>query len=111
MICEEAIESPFLKRVHQKEDSFSERYGFLSETGCTLAIGRPNHAIQNALGKTPLSEIMDEADFGKVDFQGLEKQLDESFQALGTIQAFYDEGTLRESADKILKQIHFSSDD
>ncbi len=41
MICEEAIESPFLKLVHQQTDQFSDRYGFLSTTGCSLPKGRP----------------------------------------------------------------------
>lgn len=41
IICEEAIESPFLKLVHQQTDLFSEKYGFLSETGCVLEKGRP----------------------------------------------------------------------
>lgn len=41
MICEEAIESPFLKLVHQQTDQFSDRYGFLSTTGCSLDKGRP----------------------------------------------------------------------
>jgi hypothetical protein len=41
IICKEAIESPFLKRVHQQTELFSDRNGFLSETGCTLKQGRP----------------------------------------------------------------------
>jgi hypothetical protein len=41
IICEEAIESPFLKLVHQQTDQFSDQYGFLSATGCVLEKGRP----------------------------------------------------------------------
>ena len=40
-ICEEALASPFLSKLHQKEDLFSDRYGFLTEIGCGLEIGRP----------------------------------------------------------------------
>jgi hypothetical protein len=41
LLCEEAIESPFLKLVHQQTDEFSPSHGFLSETGCILRQGRP----------------------------------------------------------------------
>jgi len=142
MICEEAIESPFLKMVHQQTDRFSHQYGFLSDTGCILPFGRPpvcyeyfcedliylqpdeahekalrtlgalpNHSLRNALGETPLTEIMKEADFGKVDFQRLEKQLDESFLALEVIQTFYKEGTLPDEADRVLERIQFAPED
>ena len=142
MICEEAIESPFLKQVHQQTDRFSNQFGFHSETGCTLPIGRPpvcyeyfcadliylqpdavhekvlrtlgalpNHSLRNALGEAPLTEIMNEADFGKINFQRLEKQLDESFQALEIIQTFYTEGTLPDGADRVLEQIQFMPED
>lgn len=43
-LCEEAFESAFLKRLHgQNRDStmFSDRYGWLTEHGCGLALGRP----------------------------------------------------------------------
>lgn len=40
-ICEEAIESPFLKKVHKQADLFSDQYGFLTQTGCGLETGRP----------------------------------------------------------------------
>ncbi|QHI69728.1 hypothetical protein [Tichowtungia aerotolerans] len=40
-ICEEAIESPFLRLLHQREVLDSDRYGFLCETGCSLPAGRP----------------------------------------------------------------------
>ncbi|MEA2069265.1 MAG: hypothetical protein U9P12_08700 [Verrucomicrobiota bacterium] len=41
VMCIEAIKSPFLKRVHQQADQFSEQHGFLSDTGCMLQQGRP----------------------------------------------------------------------
>lgn len=40
-LCEEALESPFLCAVHGRNKLESERYGFLTETGCGLEIGRP----------------------------------------------------------------------
>lgn len=39
-ICEEALESPFLRLVHRQSDIFSDRYGFLTENGCGLEVGR-----------------------------------------------------------------------
>lgn len=40
-LCEEALESPFLCAVHGRNELESDRYGFLTETGCALEIGRP----------------------------------------------------------------------
>jgi hypothetical protein len=40
-LCEEALESPFLCAVHGLDKLDSDRYGFLTETGCALKIGRP----------------------------------------------------------------------
>jgi len=40
-LCEEALESPFLCAVHDRSELESDRYGFLTETGCGLEIGRP----------------------------------------------------------------------
>jgi len=40
-ICEEALGSPFLRLLHKKNDLESDRYGFLTESGCALEIGRP----------------------------------------------------------------------
>jgi hypothetical protein len=43
-ICEEAFDSAFLKRLHGQERSsvaFSDRYGWLTERGCGLTLGRP----------------------------------------------------------------------
>jgi hypothetical protein len=40
-LCEEALESPFLRTLHNRNHLESDRYGFLIETGCALEIGRP----------------------------------------------------------------------
>jgi len=40
-LCEEALESPFLCAVHGRSELDSDRYGFLTERGCALEIGRP----------------------------------------------------------------------
>lgn len=40
-ICEEAIESPFLRLIHKRKELDSDAYGFLTPTGCGLEIGRP----------------------------------------------------------------------
>lgn len=40
-ICEEAIDSLFLQRLHRRHQLDSDRYGFLDTTGCTLSAGRP----------------------------------------------------------------------
>jgi hypothetical protein len=40
-ICEEALESPFLRRLHGRSELESDRYGFLTATGCALNVGRP----------------------------------------------------------------------
>ncbi|MDK2858323.1 MAG: hypothetical protein PWQ89_1442 [Verrucomicrobiota bacterium] len=40
-ICEEALLSPFLRALHGRKELESDRYGFLTETGCVLEIGRP----------------------------------------------------------------------
>lgn len=43
-ICEEAFDSLFLRKLHgqtRRSVSFSERYGWRTERGCGLALGRP----------------------------------------------------------------------
>lgn len=40
-ICEEAIESPFLRLLNERHELDSDRYGFLTPTGCALPAGRP----------------------------------------------------------------------
>lgn len=141
-ICEEAIESPFLRLINKREKLDSDRYGFLTPTGCALSAGRapvcleyfcydhmyyqPDethekvlrvlgaliaHAGRNALGETDLVEIMQPEKLELVDFKRLEKNLNESFQALEVIRTFYAEGTLPDDADRILDKITFSEED
>ena len=138
-ICEEAIESPFLRRINGRSALDSDAYGFLTPTGCGIKIGRPTvcyeyfcydhlyyqpdethekvlnvlgalpaHATRNAIGNTPLSEILQEGKLDDAEFQTLNKQLDESFQALETIKTFYYEKNLPDGADHILDRITFS---
>lgn len=40
-LCEEALESSFLKLLHSRNGLESDAYGFLTETGCALETGRP----------------------------------------------------------------------
>lgn len=40
-ICEEAIESPFLRLINKRTELDSDAYGFLTLTGCALPVGRP----------------------------------------------------------------------
>ena len=40
-ICEEAIESPFLRLINKRSELDSDAYGFLTPTGCGIQIGRP----------------------------------------------------------------------
>lgn len=40
-ICEEAVASPFLRLLHGRNELESDGYGFLTETGCALEVGRP----------------------------------------------------------------------
>ena len=40
--CTYAMESPFLKLVHQQEEIFDAKEGFLTPTGCALERGRPS---------------------------------------------------------------------
>lgn len=40
--CTYAMESPFLKLVHQQEKCFDDQVGFLTPTGCALEKGRPS---------------------------------------------------------------------
>jgi hypothetical protein len=45
-ICEEAIESPFLRLINKRSELDSDRYGFLCETGCALSVGRPPVCVE-----------------------------------------------------------------
>jgi hypothetical protein len=40
-ICEEALDSPFLRFLHGRDELESDAYGFLTENGCALETGRP----------------------------------------------------------------------
>lgn len=135
-LCEEALGSPFLRLLHRRDDLESDRYGFLTETGCALELGRPPicyeffcaellaaqpddlqrellrilgrlpaFAGQNAYGDAPLAEIMHEEELEHLDFQRLEKQLQESFQALEILRTFYNTGALPSDADRVLDRI------
>ena len=42
IICDEALNSPFLMLVHQQTEQFDAQNGFISSTGCTLKKGRPS---------------------------------------------------------------------
>jgi len=141
-ICEEAIESPFLRLINKRTELDSDAYGFLTPTGCGIELGRPTvcyeyfcydhlyhqpdevhekvmrvlgalpaHATRNALGDAPLCEILQEEKLDQLDFQTLEKNLDESFQALEVIKRFYNEQTLPDSSDRVLDRITFSEED
>jgi hypothetical protein len=135
-ICEEAIESPFLRLINKRSELDSDAYGFLTPTGCGIKIGRPTvcyeyfcydhfyhqpdeayervmkvlgalpaHATRNAIGDAPLSEILQKEKLNEADIQTLEKQLDESFQALEAIKTFHNEETLPEGSDRVLDRI------
>lgn len=141
IICSEAVESPFLKRVHQQSDRYSEKNGFTSKTGCTLHQGRPpvcyeyfcdnhfyyqpdeqhekvlkilgalpTHALRNADGDVPLTEIMDEQQLDQVDFAKLGMHLAESFRALEIVRAFYRDGTLSDEAARELGRIQLCTE-
>lgn len=141
-LCEEVLDSPFLCLLHNRNELESDRYGFLTETGCALEIGRPpvcyeffcaelladqpdglhrellrilgrlpTYAGQNAYGNASLSEIMGEEELEQIDFQTLEKQLQESFQALEIIRTFYNTGALPEDSRRALSRIAVSSED
>lgn len=63
------------------------------------------HATRKAKGDLPLDEIFSEDELDQLDFQTLEKQMDESFQALEIIRGFYQAGSMNDSSQKFLKHI------
>ena len=136
VMCVEAMNSPFLKLIHQQSDEYDPEKGFLSSTGCVLKKGRPSvcyeyfcddhfyyqpdelhaevlkiigvllyHATRNANGEISLDDITTEAELDLVDFQTLEKNLNESFQALEIIRTFYRDGTMPDESREFLKSI------
>lgn len=140
-LCEEALESPFLCALHGREDLDSDRYGFLTERGCGLEIGRPPvcyeffcdelmaaqpdalhrkvllvlgrlpaYAGENAHGDAHLVEVMQEEELEHLAFHRLEKQLQNTREALDGIRAFYNEGALPESSRRALERITVSTE-
>jgi hypothetical protein len=65
-----------------------------------------NHATRNAQDDIALEDIMQEEELGQLDFQRLEKQMNESLQALEIIRAFYRDGTMSEKSHQTLRKIH-----
>lgn len=63
------------------------------------------HATRNALDDRPIEEVMQEDELNRLDFQRLEQQMKESFQALEIIRTFYRDGTLSETSHNTLKKI------
>jgi hypothetical protein len=136
VMCIEAMDSPFLKLIHQQEAEYDSEKGFLTATGCALKKGRPSvcyeyfcddhfynqpdelhadvlkiigsllyHAIQNADGETSIDDIQTLEKLDCADFQSLEKNLSESFQALEIIQEFYRAGKMPDESLAFLKTI------
>jgi len=136
VMCVEAMDSPFLKLIHQQTDEYDSEKGFLSNSGCVLKKGRPSvcyeyfcddhfyhqpderhaevlkiigallyHATRKANGEISLDDIPTEPELDLVDFQTLEKNLNESFQALEIIRAFYRDGTMPDESFQFLKGI------
>lgn len=46
IICDEAIESAFLKKLHGRAECFDAKNGFITPTGCMLEQGRPPTCYQ-----------------------------------------------------------------
>ena len=90
--------------MYYQEDETHEKV--LRTLGALIA-----HAGRNALDDTDLTDILQPEKLEQLDFQTLEKNLDECFQALEIIRTFYEEGTLPDDALKILDRITFSEED
>lgn len=65
-----------------------------------------HHATRNALGDTPLQEILQEEDLDHLDFQKLQNQMSDSLQALEIIHTFYRDGNIPEASLQTLRKIH-----
>ncbi|MDF7798303.1 hypothetical protein P4C99_02445 [Pontiellaceae bacterium B1224] len=63
------------------------------------------HAIQGADGETSIDDIQTLEELDRADFQTLEKNLNESFQALEIIRAFYRDGKMIADSQRFLKTI------
>ncbi len=68
------------------------------------------HATRNAKGDIPLDEIMTEKELDQLDFDSLEKHLQESMQALEIIRTFYCTGNLTEESYQALKRIRIAKE-
>ncbi len=68
------------------------------------------HATRNAKGDTPLDEIMTEEELDHLDFKLLEKQMQESLQALEIIRTFYQSGRMSEESHQALKRIRIAKE-
>lgn len=68
--------------------------------GCLLF-----HATRNAIGETSIDDIETETDLDSADFQILEQNMDESFQALEIIKEFYESGSMSAENQEWLQTI------
>jgi len=68
------------------------------------------HATRNAKGDTPLDEIMTEEELDHLDFELLEKQMQESVQALEIIRTFYQTGSMSDESLRAIKRIRIAEE-
>ena len=68
------------------------------------------HATRNAKGDTPLDEIMTEEELDHLDFERLEKQMQESVQALEIIRTFYRTGSMSEESLQAVRRIRIAEE-
>ena len=68
------------------------------------------HATRNAKGDIPLDEIMTEEELNQLDFETLNKHLQESLQAMEIIKKFYTDGNMLPESHQILKRIRIAEE-
>ena len=68
------------------------------------------HATRNAQGDTPLDEIMTEEELDQLDFELLEKQMQESLQALEIIRIFYRTGNMSDESLQAIRRIRIAEE-
>ncbi len=68
------------------------------------------HATRNAQGDTALDDIMTVEELDQLDFKLLEKQMQESLQALEIIRAFYQTGHMSDESHEALKRIRIAKE-
>ena len=68
------------------------------------------HATQNARGGVALEDIATEEELDQLEFGQLEKQMQESLQALEIIRTFYRDGTLSDESYAVLKRIRIAKE-